>query len=207
MSPGTYSTHCIALVGRLSRIGRHDTNAVKRDVELVGTDHGHRGSKILTQLHLAGEQRDRAIAYPGIEAGRLDERARQRSPFRTSQVAGGPQLKGRQGPGVTCRPAHSTQHPVIGATTAEVAAELRAHLGVGGLRVPVEQGFGRDDHPGYAEAALDHILINESLLHRVKVLGSSEPFERRDLTPTDVLNRELARVNCPPINQHLACPH
>jgi len=74
------------------------------------------------------------------------------------------------------------------------------------LRVPVEQGFGRDDHPGYAEAALDHILINESLLHGVKVLGSSEPFERRDLTPTDVLNRKLARVNCPPIDQHLACP-
>jgi len=56
----------------------------------------------------------------------------------------------------------------IGGTTAQVAAHVFADVGIGARVAFVDAGDRRHDLTGCAIAALEGIVIDESLLHRVQ---------------------------------------
>ena len=71
-------------------------------------------------------------------------------------------------------PFDCSEHTIIYPATAQVACQLGPNLAIGWVRVPVEQGFGSDDHARGAVAALDGLFFNEGLLKRVQIVGRSE---------------------------------
>jgi hypothetical protein len=66
-----------------------------------------------------------------------------------------------------------------GGAAAEVAAERGLDVVVGGVRVAVDEGFGRHHHAGCAVAALDGALGDERLLQRMHRTVRREPFDGR----------------------------
>src|SRR5579872_7348882 len=65
----------------------------------------------------------------------------------------------------------------VAAAAADQPAEGRAHLVSGGVRVRVEQGFGRQHPSVQAVAALEGLLFDEGLLHRMWMVGRTESFQ------------------------------
>ena len=69
-----------SLVETVRRVGRLDPDALDRHVQLVGTDPCERRTQALSELDLAGEQRDRVRrvdAHPEVELGVAREASRQ----------------------------------------------------------------------------------------------------------------------------------
>src|SRR5260370_7764549 len=80
----------------------------------------------------------------------------------------------------------------IACAPAQVTAHVGDDLFVGGIRILVEQRFGREDHPRRAEAALKSEMIEKGLLQRVKAArGIGEAFDGGDALIANPL-RKLA---------------
>jgi len=90
----------------------------------------------------------------------------------------------------------------MGAAAAEVARQLKAHLGFAGAGVTVEQGLGGHDHAVEAVAALRGLLIDKGLLHRVRRLAGTEAFEGDDLAPHRARQRKYTRPRSDAIDDH-----
>src|SRR5260370_36624224 len=69
----------------------------------------------------------------------------------------------------------------IACAPAQVTAHVSDDLFVGGMRILVEQRFGREDHPRRAEAALKSEMIEKGLLQRGKAArGIEKAFDGGD---------------------------
>src|SRR6185437_15638902 len=69
----------------------------------------------------------------------------------------------------------------VRAASAQNAVQCVLDIVAAGLRVVVEQCLGRHDHAVHAIAALHRLLIDESLLERVRFIDASQALERGDL--------------------------
>src|SRR5690348_2115312 len=75
---------------------------------------------------------------------------------------------------------HGVDDVGIGRATAEIAAHVFAHLRLVLGMALVHAGDGRHDLPGRAVAALERVVVDEGLLHRVqRRAGRAQPFDRR----------------------------
>ena len=74
----------------------------------------------------------------------------------------------------------------------EAAAQNPGHrllnLSFGGFRVLIQKGLRRHDDSADAEPALGRLLIDKSLLNRVRILRSAKSFKRCDFGRGDSLN-------------------
>lgn len=84
------------------------------------------------------------------------------------------------------------QHARVG----EAAAENRRHgaldLLVAGLGIFVQEGFGCHDDGVQAKTALRRLLVDESLLNRMRLGDAAEALKRGDFVPCDGLDRRDA---------------
>ncbi|MNP51905.1 hypothetical protein D3C76_1462600 [compost metagenome] len=92
----------------------------------------------------------------------------------------------------------------MGAAAAEIGRQLVANLRLAGVRIAVEQGLGRHDHAVHAVATLRRLLLNESLLHRVRVLTGADAFEGGDFPAFGTGQREHTRPRRNTIDDHRA---
>src|SRR5712691_11747564 len=77
------------------------------------------------------------------------------------------------------RHVHAGADTLIGAAAADVG-HRRVDVGVGGVRILLEQRTGRHDLPRLAVAALRHVELRPGLLHRVRA-RARQPFDGDDL--------------------------
>src|SRR5712691_965231 len=84
-------------------------------------------------------------------------------------------------------------HLLIGAAAADVR-DGAVDIGVGRLRVVLEQGRDRHDHPALAIAALRDIVVDPGLLHLVQRATGGEALDRRHLPGADRADRDRARA-------------
>src|SRR5262245_2117838 len=75
-------------------------------------------------------------------------------------------------------PLDRTHHPRVHEAAAQHGRERLLNVGVGCLRVLIEERLRREDHAAQAEAALRRPLVDEGLLDRMRLLGRAQPFER-----------------------------
>ena len=87
-------------------------------------------------------------------------------------LAGGDLLDG--GPDAEVRPA-----------AAEVPAHRFVDVGVGRVRVLVQQGHGLHDLAGLAVPALGHVVVDPGLLDRVQLVTLGQTIDRRDVLALD----------------------
>src|SRR5450759_2539802 len=78
---------------------------------------------------------------------------------------------------------------LVARAAAQVACEALLDLRDGGMGVLRQEGVGRHELAGDAEAALDGALVEERLLERAQVPVDREPLDRHDLRPVG-LDRE-----------------
>ena len=78
---------------------------------------------------------------------------------------------------------------IIRPAAAQVVFQPCANLGIGRVRIPIEQSRGSDDYARRAKAALYHLLVDKGALDRVEVLRRPQAFYSRDLTALDGSNR------------------
>src|SRR6185436_8097462 len=91
----------------------------------------------------------------------------------------------RSGPG-SCHRCRGSPDGRVNAVIRHAAAQNPDHplpdLGIGRIRMAVQQHLGIHDLPVLAEAALWHLLVNPGSLHWVKRVCFGQSFERGDLT-------------------------
>src|SRR5262245_2843629 len=92
---------------------------------------------------------------------------------------------------------------LIGPAATDVG-ELPVDVGIGGLRLLLEQRRHRHDHAGLAVAALRHVMLDPRLLHRVQRAVLGEPFDGRDLLAVGLADRQRARAHCLPVDVNRA---
>src|SRR6185436_7777285 len=84
---------------------------------------------------------------------------------------------------------------VIAGAAAEIAFELVADVGLGGLGIALDELRRRHDHARRAEAALEPVLLPESLLDRVELTVLRHSLDGRDLGPIGLDGEEGARLH------------
>ena len=75
-------------------------------------------------------------------------------------------------------------HLLEGAAAADVG-DRGVDVGVGGLRLVLQQRRHRHDHARLAVAALRHVVLEPGLLHLVQRAAGGEAFDRGDLLAVD----------------------
>ena len=75
---------------------------------------------------------------------------------------------------------HRVDDVLISGAAADVALEAVADLLLGRVGIAIDDLLGRHDHAGRAEAALQSVLVPESLLHRVELAVSGQAFDGQD---------------------------
>src|SRR5262249_43280768 len=83
-------------------------------------------------------------------------------------------------------------HLLVGATTTDVG-DRRIDVGIGRLRLVLEQRRHGHDHAALAVAALRHVVTDPRLLHLGEVAVVGEPFNGDDLLTLGGTGRERAR--------------
>ncbi len=92
------------------------------------------------------------------------------------------------------------------AAAAQVAVEGLPHLGIGGLRIAVEQRLGAHDDPGDAVAALRGLLLDERVLQGMQPPGGAQALDGDDRLAHHGGNRNVARLDRRALDQHGAGP-
>src|SRR6266853_6317394 len=92
-------------------------------------------------------------------------------------------------------------HLLEGAAAADVG-NARVDVGVGRLRLRLEESCHRHDHSGLAVAALRHVVIDPRLLHLVQDLARGQAFDRGYLAVAHRANRHRARAHRDAIDVH-----
>jgi hypothetical protein len=178
----------------------------------VRPDHGDRSAEVLAQLYLAGEEGDRAIrvdADPRVQIGRLQQGARQRAllgrqEIRLNLPTSDLFLVGRRPGGPSGRAADRAQDAIVFPAAAQVARHLGPDLGIGRMRVPIQQGLGGDNHSRDAKPTLDRVLVDKGLLQRVQAASRPDPLQRGDRPALDGTDGHLARRHGLSIDDHPA---
>src|SRR5262245_46383692 len=88
----------------------------------------------------------------------------------------------------------------VAGAAAEVAADPVADLLLRRVRVLAEQPGRLHDHPGGAEAALEAVLVPESLLERMERGPVGHPLDRPDLGAVRLDREHRARLGAPAID-------
>src|SRR6185437_9006971 len=88
----------------------------------------------------------------------------------------------------------------IGATATDIR-DVRVDVGVGRLRVLLQESDGRHDLTGLAPAALRHVLGKPRLLHRMLAVGR-ETFDRRDARALQAADRHRAGAHRLAVDVH-----
>ena len=70
------------------------------------------------------------------------------------------------------------------------------------MRITREQSFDRHDHPRGAVAALERLMLEKCLLHRVEFAALRQPFDRGNLLTLGVGGEHETRAHGPAIDQH-----
>src|SRR5579863_4379555 len=94
-------------------------------------------------------------------------------------------------------------HLLIGAAAADVG-DRTVNLGVGRLRLLLQQRRDGHDHAALAIAALLHVVVDPGLLHLVQSAVAGEPLDRRDLLGADGADRQRARACRNAVDMHRA---
>src|SRR5262245_2212076 len=130
-----------------------------------------------TTLGPSGRSRPSARPPPTAAVPMTKER---RSSFGTKFMA--PSLRVRRG-------MDRRAHLLEGAAPADVG-DLLVDVGVGGLRLVLEQLRHRHDHAGLAIAALRHVVIDPGLLHLVQYAVLGKTLDGDDLRADRAAHRE-----------------
>src|SRR5262249_32248741 len=96
---------------------------------------------------------------------------------------------------------HGADDAVVGAAAAQVGGEALAHLGIGRMRVAVEQRFCTHQHAVDAVAALGGLLVDEGLLQRMRLLHAAEPLDGGDLGRAELADRRHAGAHRRSVDQ------
>src|SRR6266550_3864954 len=88
--------------------------------------------------------------------------------------------------------------------TADVAGQPRQDLFAARLRRPVDEGGGRHDEAGRAEAALCGVVLVEGGLHRREVVRRAQALDRCDRGTVDCGERKEARPSGLTVDQDRA---
>src|SRR5690348_15458265 len=72
---------------------------------------------------------------------------------------------------------HGADNLVVAGAAAEVAGEPVARLGLGRIRIAVEQRLGGDQNAGRAEAALQRRVLEELSLQRMQLLPARHALD------------------------------
>src|SRR6185503_2517289 len=112
--------------------------------------------------------------------------------------------RGRGGAHALRRHAHRLDNARVGAAAADVAIHQPRDVGLGGIRVGLEQADGRHHHARRAVAALEGLGVEERLLHRVQPLAVGQRFDRRDRLLPDAPDPRDAGAGPGAIEQHRA---
>ena len=78
------------------------------------------------------------------------------------------------------------------------------HVLDGGRRVLAEQALSRHHLAGRAVAALERVILGESLLHRAQLLALHQSLDRRDLVAVRLHRQRHAGVARLPVDEHRA---
>ena len=97
-------------------------------------------------------------------------------------------------------------HLDVARAAAEVAGDGLTDLGLGGIRVPIEQSGRGDEETGRAETALHGSLGHEGLLQRAHPAVGRQPLDGRDLVALRVADQGEAGVDRRAVQQHHAGP-
>src|SRR3954449_5183349 len=90
------------------------------------------------------------------------------------------------------------------AAATEIVAQRRQRLLFGGPRVDRKQRLGGHDHAVEAVAALRGLLVDESLLHHIRLVAGAEPLERHDVAAAAAADRNDAGARRRAIDQDSA---
>src|SRR5690606_1470448 len=75
---------------------------------------------------------------------------------------------------------------LVAGAPADIAFEVLADLGLGGLRVVGQQGNGRHHHAGGAEAALQAMALAKRRLDGMELVAFGQAFDRGDRAAIDL---------------------
>src|SRR5262245_5981761 len=89
-------------------------------------------------------------------------------------------------PLLPCRLHHGSADSSVGTAPAEVSAQPMLDLFRRGIGMLVKKRFGGDDEPRRAEPALLRIVVDERLLHGMKLARFAQPFYGGDLPALNV---------------------
>ena len=154
--------------------------AHQRQLQRAGDD------EVVDEAGLAGEQRRVLLAHAV------------RVPMTAVAIDGGH----RRSPPARAAGEHRLDDVVVAGAAAEVALEALAHLGLGRVRVLVEQRDRRHDHARRAEAALQAVVLLERLLHRVQLAVGGQALDGGDLGAVGLDGEHRARLHRLAVEQH-----
>ena len=73
------------------------------------------------------------------------------------------------------------------------------------VRVGLEEADRRHDEPGHAEGALEALLVDDRLLHRMqRAVGGGQPFDRDDVPVAHGVRQHRARIVRHIVDEHRA---
>src|SRR2546429_7668209 len=107
--------------------------------------------------------------------------------------------------GLACLPGRVLDrlHDVhVAGAAAEIAGDGLTDLELARVRIRGQKCRRGDHHPGGAEAALEAVLLVESLLYGVELAILLEAFDRRDAHPIRLHREHGARLHRPFVQQH-----
>src|SRR5712691_4141119 len=93
---------------------------------------------------------------------------------------------------------------LVTGAAAEGAFDPMAHIGFSWMGIAFDQIVCGHDHARRAEAALQAVLVPESLLHRVQLAVRGEAFDGGDARPVGLHRQHRARFDRLPVDQHCA---
>src|SRR5262245_25103205 len=101
---------------------------------------------------------------------------------------------------------HRLDDLVVSGAAAEVARQPVADLGLAGIGVSLEQGPGRHEESGRADAALQGGVLEELLLQGVQGLARRHALDGLDPPPAHLAAQHEARADQPPVQGDAAGP-
>ncbi len=92
----------------------------------------------------------------------------------------------------------------VAGAAAEVAGDRLANLVVGRIGIAFEEGDGGHHHAGRAEAALQAMLLEEALLHRMQDAALLQPLDGADLRAIGLNGEHRAGLGRDAVHEHRA---
>src|SRR5690348_4079129 len=94
---------------------------------------------------------------------------------------------------------------IVSGAAAKIARQRIANLGLGRMRIVVEQRLGRHQEARRANAALQASVLEELLLQRMQLGTLRQPFDGLDLVARSLDPEHQARACGSPVEDYTAC--